>query len=205
MWCRAEQVCHSMRNGTEGMYLAVGGGAPLEHVKNDFFLESLRVFNGELTCCRLEHKGMGACDRQSLVIPLLGLYGELYRASHEARAKGGNAEGLASVDTFLMEIEKHQEEFFPRTFNRVMWRKNKRVTEEVMLFGDLIDRMKARISSGVGFTFDDENTGTLSTKGSDFLRHGASDFLRHGVVHGSGSNNMVHGVRIETAVGSLHS
>jgi hypothetical protein len=74
-----------------------------------------------------------------------------------------------------------------------------------MLFGDLIDRMKARISSGVGFTFDDENTGTLSTKGSDFLRHGASDFLRHGVVHGSGSNNMVHGVRIETAVGSLHS
>lgn len=205
MWCRAEQVCHSMRNGTEGMYLAVGGRAPLEPVKNDFFLESLRVFNGELTCCRLEHKGMGACDRQSLVIPLLGLYGELYRASHEARAKGGNAEGLASVDTFLMEIEKHQEEFFPRTFNRVMWRKNKRVTEEVMLFGDLIDRMKARISSGVGFTFDDENTGTLSTKGSDFLRHGASDFLRHGVVHGSGSNNMVHGVRIETAVGSLHS
>lgn len=205
MWCRAEQVCHSMRNGTEGMYIGVGGKAPLEPVKNDFFVESLHVFDGELTCCRLEHKGMGACDRQSLVIPLLGLYGELLRASHEVRAKGGNAEGLASVETFLMEIEKHQEEVFPRTFNRVMWRKNKRVTEEVMLFGDLIDRMKARISSGVGFAFDDENTGTLSTKGSDFLRHGASsDFLRHGVRHGSGSNNMVHGVRIETAVGSLH-
>ena len=23
MWCRAEQVCHSMRNGTSGMFLAV--------------------------------------------------------------------------------------------------------------------------------------------------------------------------------------
>ena len=39
----------------------------------DFFSENLHVFNGDLTCCRLEHKGMGACDRQSLVIPLLGL------------------------------------------------------------------------------------------------------------------------------------
>lgn len=203
MWCRAEQVCHSMRNGTAGMYLAVGGDAPLAPVKNDFFIESLHVFDGELTCCRLEHKGMGSCDRQSLVIPLLGLYGELFRASHEAKAKGGNAESLASVETFLIEIEKHQEEVFPRTFNRVMWRKNKRVIEEVLLFGDLIDRMKAKISSGVGFSIDDDNQGTLSTKGSDFLRHGASDFLRHGVVHGSSSNGMVHGVRIETAVGSL--
>jgi hypothetical protein len=203
MWCRAEQVCHSMRNGTAGMYLAVGGDTPLAPVHNDFFIESLHVFDGELTCCRLEHKGMGSCDRQSLVIPLLGLYGELLRASHEAKAKGGNAESLASVDTFLMEIEKHQEEVFPPTFNRVMWRKNKRVTEEVMLFGDLVDRMKARISSGVGFSVDDDNHGTLSTKGSDFLRHGASNFVRHGVVHGLASNSMVHGVLIETAVGSL--
>lgn len=210
MWCRAEQVCHSMRNGTEGMCLAVGNSNPLTTVQADFFNESLHVFNGELTCCRLEHKGMGACDRQSLVIPLLGLYGELFRASHEAK---GDAEALGSVDTFLKEIEKHQEEVFPRTFQRTMWRKNKRVTEEVMLFGDLIDRMKERIRSGKGFEVDaEDNTGTLSTKGSDqFIRHGASDFLRHGVVHGAGANtmNMTHGaggkskVQIETAVGSL--
>lgn len=202
MWCRAEQVCHSMRNGTDGMYLATSN-ASLEPVKNNFFIESLHVFDGELTCCRLEHKGMGACDRQSLVIPLLGLYGELARASHEAKTKG--AENLVSVDTFLMEIEKHQEDVFPRTFIRVMWRKNMRVSEEVMLFGDLIDRMKAKISSGAAFEIEDENTGTLSTKGSDFIRHGGSDFIRHGVIHGSGKSNTVHGVRIETAVGSLAS
>jgi len=198
MWCRAEQVCHSMRNGTEGMYLAVDKNSPIVPVESNFFAESLHVFNGELTCCRLEHKGMGACDRQSLVIPLLGLYGELFRASHEA--KDGNAEALQSVNTFLSEIEKHQEAVFPRTFQRIMWRKNKRVTEEVLLFGDLIDRMKARISSGVGFAVDEETNGTLSTKGSDnFIRHGASDFLRHGVVHGNSSG----GVQIETAVGNL--
>jgi hypothetical protein len=197
MWCRAEQVCHSMRNGTEGMYLAVDKVEPIVKVKNDHFEESLHVFEGELTCCRLEHKGMGACDRQSLVIPLLGLYGELFRAAHDG-IKGGNTDALSSVEAFLKEIEKHQETVFPRTFQRVMWRKNKRVTEEVLLFGDLIDRMRARIKNGVGFAIDDEKTGTLSTKGSDFVRHGASDFLRHGVVHGASNN-----VHIETAVGNI--
>ena len=209
MWCHAEQVCHSMRNGTEGMYLFVGTGSPLTPIGSDFFRESLHVFNGELTCCRLEHKGMGACDRQSLVIPFLGLYGELFRASHEAKDEGKvqNPDALQSVDAFLEEIEKHQEDVFPRTFQRVIWRKNKRVVEEVLLFGDLVDRMKARISSGVGFAIDEENTGTLSTKGSDFIRHGASDFLRHGVVHGSGvsgsGSKAKVGVHIETAVGNF--
>ena len=90
-----------------------------------------------------------------------------------------------------------------------MWRKNKRIEEEVLLFGDLIDRMKARIISGGGFDIDEdaENVGTMSTttKGSDsFLRHG-SDFLRHGVVHGSSSISGGSGskVQIETAVGTL--
>lgn len=106
MWCRAEQVCHSMRNGTEGMFISTSSEG-LVPVKNDHFTESLRVFDGQLTCCRLEHKGMGACDRQSLVIPLLGLYGELFRAAHGG-IKEGNADALASVAAFLGEIEKNQ-------------------------------------------------------------------------------------------------
>ena len=207
MWCRAEQVCHSMRNGTEGMYLAIGigSGSDLVPVNNDFFQESLHVFDGQLTCCRLEHKGMSACDRQSLVVPLLGLYGELYRAAVEG-VKNGNAESLASVKAFLDEIEKHQESVFPRTFQRVMWRKNKKVTEEVLLFGDLIERMKFRIDNGQGFSYEEDangSGGTASMKSSDksFIRHGASDFLRHGSVvmrHGSTPT-----VQLETAVGNL--
>lgn len=212
MWCRAEQVCHSMRNGTENMFLATGMHSPLSPVLNDHFTESLQVFKGELTCCRLEHKGMGACDRQSLVIPLLGLFGELYRAAHNAKqGKSENVDAMVSVNAFLNAIQSNQEEVFPRTFMRTTWRKNRRVTEEVMLFGDLIDRMKERISSGVGFQFDEEGTdNTLSTKTGDaFIRHGASDFLRHGAP--SSNSSMVHGasmgtkgpVQIETAVGTL--
>jgi len=188
MWCRAEQVCHTMRNGTERMYIATGKG--LEPVRSDFFRESLHVFNGKLTCCRLEHKGLCQCDRQALVIPLLGLYGELYRASHEAKIASANknadrTDQLQSVDAFLQEIETHQETVFPRTYRHVSWRNNKRIEEDVPLFGSLIDRMKARVISGEEFDggVDDDNNGTLSTKGSEFIRHGGSDFLRHGAVH----------------------
>jgi len=193
MWCRTEQLCHSMRNGSERMYLAVDDTTPIVPVESDFFHESLRVFDGELTCCRLEHKGMGACDRQSLVVPFLGLYGVLFRAYREA--KEGNEAALASVNTFLSEIEKDQEAIFPRTFQRTMWRKNKRVTEEIVLFGDLIERMKARVISGADFDIEDDTEGTLSTKSESFLRHGASDFLRHGA---SSLNKAKIGV--ETAV-----
>lgn len=172
------------------MYVAVSSDK-LHRVANDHFIESLHVFNGELTCCRLEHKGMGACDRQSLVIPLLGLYGELFRAAHDG-IKGGNADALSSVAAFLEEIEKHQELIFPRTFQRVSWRKNKRVTEEVMLFGDLIDRMRLRIQHGFGFAIDEENTGTASTQSSDFIRHGGgSEFINQGVVYDSLNRNAV--------------
>ena len=206
MWCRAEQLCHSMRNGTEGMYLAMDDKSPVAPVENDFFQESLRVFDGELTCCRLEHKGMGACDRQSLVIPFLGLYGVLFRAAREAK-DDGNEDALASVSTFLEEIEKNQETIFPRTFQRTMWRKNKRVTEEITLFGDLIDRMRAKVMSGADFNIEEEKAGaqTLSTEGSEnfaagFIRHGASQFIRHGASNVVSSSKSNAKVGIEMAV-----
>merc|ERR1719356_65614 len=49
MWCRAEQVCHSMRNGTERMFLAVSNQEDDEFcsVDKDFFRKSLHVFDGE--------------------------------------------------------------------------------------------------------------------------------------------------------------
>ena len=122
---------------------------------------------------------MEACDRQSLVVPILGLYGELFRAANDGIKDGGA--DMATVNAFLTEIEKHQEDVFPRTFNRVMWRKNKRVTEEVVLFGDLIDRMRARIKSGNMFIIQDRGGTESTTSRKSFVRHGgASDFVRHG-------------------------
>jgi hypothetical protein len=123
---------------------------------------------------------MESCDRQSLVVPILGLYGELLRAAHDG-IKGGNSD-ISAVKAFLKEVETHQEDVFPRKFSRVIWRKNKRVVEEVTLFGDLIDRMRARIKNGNMFV-PVERGGTESTMSStDFLRHGANDSIMHGVM-----------------------
>lgn len=131
-------------------------------------------------------------------MPILGLYGELLRAAHDG-IKGGNAD-VSAVEAFLKEVEKHQEEVFPRKFSRTMWRKNKRVVEEVLLFGDLIDRMRARIKSGNMFIPLERGAGTESTEASsDFLRHGAqSDFVRHGALSESVSDNFLrHGSAME--------
>ena len=142
---------------------------------------------------------MEACDRQSLVVPILGLYGELLRAAHDG-IKGGNAD-VSAVEAFLKEVEKHQEEVFPRKFIRTMWKKNKRVVEEITLFGDLIDRMRARIKNGNMFIpVERGGTETTTESSSDFLRHGAnSDFVRHGAMNDSvGSDNFLrHGSSVE--------
>ena len=54
VWCRAEQACHSLCNGTEHMWLADEHGcAPINAT---WFEDALRVFQGELTCCRLSSR-----------------------------------------------------------------------------------------------------------------------------------------------------
>lgn len=212
MWCRAEQICHSMRNGTDSMYLATSTSMPLTKIDDSWFHQSLRVFNGDLTCCRLQHKGMAACDRQSLVVPLLGLFGELYRAAVEGDKIQGEA--AASVRAFLAEIESNQDEIFPRTFERVKWTKKKGVTTEtVLLFGDLIERMKARIDRGGDVQLDEFETNTASTQSTKatevpFSRHGSLDpdpskddepkrggskFLRHGSDNTDEANGPTNG------------
>ncbi|EOD40514.1 hypothetical protein EMIHUDRAFT_108458 [Emiliania huxleyi CCMP1516] len=93
MWCRAEQLCYSLRKGTGNMFLAADGTvAPVEA---SFFAEALHVFEGELTCCRLGHAGRPFCDRQSLVAPILGLYGAVC-AKCETCAEGDPLGELSS-------------------------------------------------------------------------------------------------------------
>lgn len=72
MWCRAENLAFSLRNGVDQMWVATGPTkAECVPQSNDVaFMESnLRVFQGEATDER---------DKLSLVVPILGLYAELY-------------------------------------------------------------------------------------------------------------------------------
>jgi len=82
MWCRAEMLLFSLKNGTEQMWLAtddgtLSGGRPtpgaarIERMPASFVENSmcLNVFEGEAT---------KESDKEGLVTPLLGMYGVLY-------------------------------------------------------------------------------------------------------------------------------
>ena len=77
--CRAENLCHSMRNGTAHMWVATGPH-PWDIFKQaddeDFLQSNLRVYQGEAT---MEE------DELTLVVPILGLYAELYALITERR------------------------------------------------------------------------------------------------------------------------
>lgn len=73
MWCRTENLCHTLRHGTHSMWLADSAGVSrLEHDQG-FLKANLRVFEAEAT---VEE------DKLSLVLPVLGLYAELYAADY---------------------------------------------------------------------------------------------------------------------------
>ena len=198
MWCRAEQICYSLHNGISSMYLATGGGASI--VEESWFVEALHVFDGDLTCCRLKHKGMQACDRQSLVVPILGLYAELY-ATYGHHATGEEKQQQQqqqqqqgdNVRDFLDLIDANRDKIFPPRFTFRVAREGKKqdVEETVTLFGDLVTRMQKHVrastfklqvvqrkgSSMVAFniTHGAVHLGSmLEEEGTAALRHGAS-------------------------------
>ena len=82
MWCRAENLAFSLRNGTEEMWVATGPTESECVVQADdveFLKSNLRVFQGEATAER---------DKLSLVVPILGLYAELYATAIHLTRRG---------------------------------------------------------------------------------------------------------------------
>jgi hypothetical protein len=72
MWCRAEQLCHSLRNGARSqMWLATESGCAHVSAEDKDTLANMQVFHGEAT---------KESDKLCLVLPILGLYMELYAA-----------------------------------------------------------------------------------------------------------------------------
>eukprot|EP00435_Cladocopium_sp_Y103_P035152 s917_g9.t1 len=85
-WCRAEQLSHLLAQAGDNMFLAKkkkpSQSMPDILRLNDepaWLEQSIEVFKGELTCCRRKHVGMDMCDRERLVVPMLGLWAQLCR------------------------------------------------------------------------------------------------------------------------------
>ena len=51
MWCRAEQICYVLLNGTSNMFVAKeDGGDVCSKFEAEWLAEALHVFEGELSC-----------------------------------------------------------------------------------------------------------------------------------------------------------
>ena len=126
-WCRAEQLCHLFRNGLESMWLATsatsverlhvgeptvaapaaaaGAAAPAassgldEMTEEQWLIESIHVFQGDIT---------NEMDKLSLVMPVLGLYAELYACRGD--------ESVAFAHKILQQVQQSRDEILPPTF-----------------------------------------------------------------------------------------
>ena len=69
-WCRAELTACWARNGSDGMYYSTNSG--LRPLAPNRPRDALDVFGGDLTCCAKCHPDGQACDKELLVLPMLG-------------------------------------------------------------------------------------------------------------------------------------
>mmetsp|Transcript_111804 Transcript_111804/g.316243 ORF Transcript_111804/g.316243 Transcript_111804/m.316243 type:complete len:1062 (+) Transcript_111804:131-3316(+) len=131
-WCRAEQLSHLLAAGNSNMYLAEGGVlTPLTKI-GGWLEQSTYVFQGDLTCCRRQHAGMERCDKELLVVPMLGLWAQLCQKCDNA--------GVDDYQLFEVHanLASKLEEVFPSTFTFVESSGSK---VNRMLFGQLLTRL----------------------------------------------------------------
>ena len=132
-WCRAEVMSCWARNGRGDMWLSSSDGLrPLDEAT---LREAIDVAGGDLTCCRLHHARGDPCDREALVLPMLGLYAEIFRHRHAPRGR--------EAYEFLAPIK---ETLFPRTFSYSYHGADGGVeSAEETLFGDLLRAVETAV------------------------------------------------------------
>jgi len=156
-WCRAEQLSHLLAQAGDNMYLAKqkepGQSMPGFLRLNDdaaWLEQSIEVFKGELTCCRRKHVGMDMCDRERLVVPMLGLWAQLCRT---VRGQALENEDMSEDDkrpfADLKEIHKHLSERIGEVFPATFTYEFEDGTEERTLFGKLVQRLEEKLEKEV--------------------------------------------------------
>lgn len=107
VWCRIEQVAMFAEIGIENMFIASDSG--LQQLDFNFLSESLAIFDAKMTCCRRKHEQQSYCDKEKLVLPMLGLWFRI-SAAHRGISTPGDA--LKLYETYSSDLEK----YFPTKF-----------------------------------------------------------------------------------------
>jgi hypothetical protein len=157
VWTRAEVLAHYCHSGVETMYLQTS--TDFSSVPDNWMESICCVFEGDMTCCRLHHSKCAKCDRESLVLPLLGLYFSAYVEGKSADADDRNAQVWKLISTY-------KDRMFPRTYQYV----TKHGVEERELFGDTLEWIEE--------IADRKGTPKLTRMASEFSEISKRNFAR---------------------------
>ena len=123
-WCRAEMFSCWARNGHSSMFYATNRGLEKLARSDEALVSAIDTFGGAFTCCARGHDDGGSCDREALMLPLLGIWAEVYRGRKDARRKAYKA------------LAPRLDELFPATAKFTVADGE---PEERVLFGDLVE------------------------------------------------------------------
>lgn len=138
VWTRVEQVAHLSAHGIDSLFFYKPTG--LEPVDLKWMEDVVRVFDGHTTCCHRRHENFVACDREQLVLPLIGLY---YRVAAAERRGVDSNEGTGILYGMM---QRKREAIFPRTFTHISLENGVEVKKKKVLFGDLLERVDIHLA-----------------------------------------------------------
>ena len=110
----------------------------------ELLLLFVQVFEGEFSCCSRLHVGGPHCDKEQLVIPMLGVYSRILAPDNAAN--DASQEFTDSTRRILNKIEAISKDiFFPPSHQ---YAAGKGECEEHTLFGPLAHMMESKMKGG---------------------------------------------------------
>jgi len=135
-WCRAEMLSKICSSGLENFFVLSTEGGELQRVTEEWLPSlSMYVFEGDFSCCQQGHS-QGACDKEALVEPVLGLYSLVLRQVSDGSSSARHMEQV------LRHIRQSKERFFPKTYTYRAGAPEGTATEERELFGPLVEALE---------------------------------------------------------------
>ncbi|CAK0871630.1 unnamed protein product [Prorocentrum cordatum] len=142
-WCRAEMLSKICSSGLENFFVLSTESGELQRVTEEWLPSlSMYVFEGEFSCCQQGHTH-GACDKEALVEPVLGLYSMVLRQGSGA----AGSSGARHMEQVLRHIRQSKERFFPRRYAYKIASQEGATVEERELFGPLVEALEQHMDT----------------------------------------------------------
>jgi hypothetical protein len=150
-WCRAEMLSKICSSGLENFFVLSTEGGELQRVTEEWLPSlSMYVFEGEFSCCQQGHT-QGACDKEALVEPVLGLYSLVLRQVNGA----AGSSGARHMEQVLRHIRQSKERFFPKKYAFKVTTQDGAMVEERELFGPLVEALERHMDQEKGIRRSD--------------------------------------------------